>query len=325
MRNQRSWRLLTEIEPNDSNIQVSKVIWKVDENWQPFYPIFSGESTVVLMSDDKKTFETCKATADGTGNMVLTKRWLSDDVSETEVASFKRDWLPWTYMFATMWAGDLISLNEDNIWKWDQTYQWDLIVEWNFDVSWNFNMDTDWDVEFKTPTGDMTFQDKNVWPITLSQMIQPPLSWSAIEVMSEDDWEEVETPALNTAYMRYKTWDTKISKMYFNGSDYDLWDNRYDWDWKTKTIVNWEVELWLRTVVDTPTSNFTLVAPNDLVDWAWYAIRIINETSYTMTLWEWFTNPRNVSLTLSGNATDQFTFLCIDWNLELQPEVTIQN
>lgn len=202
MRNQRSWRLLTEIEPNDSNIQVSKVIWKVDENWQPFYPLFVEETTVVIMSDDKKTFETCKATADGNWNMTLTKRWLSDDPSETEVEIFKKDWLPWTYMFATMWASDLTSLNENNIWRWNQTYQWELNVEWEFNVSGNFGMDTTWNIKFKTSSGDLTFQDKNVWPVTLSQMIHPAWSGSETIVEDENDYDSW-TAVLNTAYFTY--------------------------------------------------------------------------------------------------------------------------
>lgn len=250
MRNQRSWRLLTEIEPNDSNIQVSKVIWKVDENWDSFYPYFDWETTVVFMSDDKKTFETCKATADWLWGMTLTKRWLSDDVSETEVAAFKKDWLPWTYMFATMWAWDLISLNEDNTWKWDQTYQWDLIVDWNFELSGDFNMETEWDVSFVTEWA-MTFQDKDVWPVTLAQMIQQPLSWSAIDVMTEEDFEDITTPSLNTAYIRHETGETKLKKMYFNGSDYDMW---------------WEVE-WPMIQDD-----YDDLPSSKLTDWKYYLI-----------------------------------------------------
>lgn len=94
-----------------------------------------------------------------------------------------------------------------------------------------------------------------------------------------------------------------------------------DYSWVTKTISGWEVELGLRTIVDTPESDFTLTAPTTLKDWEEYAIRIISETSYTMTLWTWFTNPRNVDTTLSGNATDQYVFLAIWGELELQPLV----
>lgn len=94
-----------------------------------------------------------------------------------------------------------------------------------------------------------------------------------------------------------------------------------DYSWITKSISWWEVELWLRTIVNVPTSDFTLVKPADLIDWEEYAIRVISETSYCMCLGSCFTNPRNVDTTLSGNATDQYVFLAIWGELELQPLV----
>ena len=212
MRNQRSWRLLTEIEPNTTNIKVSKVIWKTNSSGQSFYPLFTIETTVVLMSDDKKTFETCKATADGNWNMVLTKRWLSDDKSETQINRFKRDWLPWTYMFATMAAWDLPALWDANTWTWDQTFVWDVIISGDLDVTWDFKMNTtgdidlttnDWNIKIETNNWITTFKDMTVWPVTLSQMIKPPTWWSAIEVMSESDFQQIAQPDLNTAYFRY--------------------------------------------------------------------------------------------------------------------------
>jgi hypothetical protein len=81
---------------------------------------------------------------------------------------------------------------------------------------------------------------------------------------------------------------TTITKLHLNGSDYDIGFNPsnagttwqvltktaawYEWDnaaWSdysrvTKTISWWTVELWLRTIVDTPTWNFTLTAPATL-------------------------------------------------------------
>lgn len=93
-----------------------------------------------------------------------------------------------------------------------------------------------------------------------------------------------------------------------------------DYSWETKTISGWTVEIWLRTIVE-PTSNFTLNKPATLKDWEEYVLRCVNTTSYTITLWTWITNPRNVSLVLSQNATDQFVFLAINWTLELQPLV----
>ena len=71
-----------------------------------------------------------------------------------------------------------------------------------------------------------------------------------------------------------------------------------------------------------PSANFTVNLPSSIKDWEEYVLRCINwATTYTMTLWTGFTNPRNVDLTLSSNATDQFVFLAIGWELELQPLV----
>jgi len=98
-----------------------------------------------------------------------------------------------------------------------------------------------------------------------------------------------------------------------------------DYSWCTQTISWGNVTLCLRTIVNVPTSDFTLVKPDTLIDWEEYAIRVISETSYCMCLWSCFTNPRNVDTTLSGNATDQYVFLSIWWELELQPLVDSWN
>lgn len=109
-----------------------------------------------------------------------------------------------------------------------------------------------------------------------------------------------------------------------NGNDLlGSWDIEISWwsdySWVTKTISWWEVELWLRIIVNTPWENFTLTAPATLQDWEEYVIRVINEANYTMTLWTGFTNPFGVDLSLSYYATDQFVFVAVWWNLELQP------
>ena len=94
-----------------------------------------------------------------------------------------------------------------------------------------------------------------------------------------------------------------------------------DYSWVTKTISWWQVELWLRTIVNVPTSDFTLVKPATLIDWEEYTIRVISETSYCMCLWSCFKNPWEVDTCLSDSATDQYVFLSIGWELELQPVV----
>ena len=94
-----------------------------------------------------------------------------------------------------------------------------------------------------------------------------------------------------------------------------------DYSWCTKTISWWCVELWLRTIVNSPESDFTLTAPSTIQEWEEYVIRTNSHTSYNMCLWSCFTNPWNVNTCLSCNATDQFSFLWVCWKLELQPLV----
>ena len=69
-------------------------------------------------------------------------------------------------------------------------------------------------------------------------------------------------------------------------------------------------------------AGLKLELPSTLAEWEEYVLRLVNETAYTMTLGTWFTNPRNVDLTLSSNASDQFVFLAINGELELQPLFT---
>lgn len=70
-----------------------------------------------------------------------------------------------------------------------------------------------------------------------------------------------------------------------------------------------------------PTSDFTLTVPATIQEWEEYVIRTISCTSYCMCLGSCFTNPWNVNTCLSGNATDQYVFLAIWGELELQPLV----
>ena len=116
MKNQRSFRTKSRLKIVDNSAKVSKVIWKKDANWLEFYPSFTNQ-TVVLMTEDRKVYETTKATADGNWNITFLKRWLADDGTDTEVAAFKRAWMPWTYMFMTVWA-------EDMEWKQDNLIAW---------------------------------------------------------------------------------------------------------------------------------------------------------------------------------------------------------
>ena len=105
MRNQRSWRTKSRLKAIDNSVKISQVIGKKDSSWQPFYPSFTN-TTVVLVSEDKRTYETTKATADWAGNLTFLKRWLADDWTDVEVAKFKRAWMPWTLMYITIASED---------------------------------------------------------------------------------------------------------------------------------------------------------------------------------------------------------------------------
>lgn len=113
----------------------------------------------------------------------------------------------------------------------------------------------------------------------------------------------------------------KITKIIKNSIEYDVGsgDVQYsDFGWVTKSWAT--ITLDLASTI-TPTANFTVNAPSTIKDGQVYVLRVTNEaTAYTMTLWTNVTNPYNVSLTLTANWIDQFVFLAVGWNLELQPE-----
>ena len=97
------------------------------------------------------------------------------------------------------------------------------------------------------------------------------------------------------------------------------WDMSYsDYNWVSKTWAT--VTLDLASTI-TPSANFTVNAPSTIKDGQSYILRVNNwATAYTMTLGTNVTNPYSTSTTLTANWVDQFVFLAIGWNLELQPE-----
>ena len=97
------------------------------------------------------------------------------------------------------------------------------------------------------------------------------------------------------------------------------WDMNYsDFAWDTATWAT--VTLELNTEI-TPSANFTVNAPATIKDWQTYILRVTNgATAYTMTLGTNITNPYSTDITLTANGVDQFVFLAIGGNLELQPD-----
>lgn len=95
----------------------------------------------------------------------------------------------------------------------------------------------------------------------------------------------------------------------------------HDYSWKTKTGSSFTLDF--RSYIE-PTADFTVNVPDSIEDWMEYVLRCVNDDAYTMTLGSWFTNPRGVDLTLNGGASDQFVFVAINGELELQPEVQLK-
>lgn len=99
-----------------------------------------------------------------------------------------------------------------------------------------------------------------------------------------------------------------------------VWDVKYaDYNWTTLTWNN--VTLALNSQI-TPTANFTINAPWTIKDWQEYILRVTSGwTVYAITLGTNISNPNNVDTTLTANSIDQFVFLAVWWQLELQKEL----
>lgn len=134
--------------------------------------------------------------------------------------------------------------------------------------------------------------------------------------------------AIATEAQVYKKQDTLVSgtniktinntTLLWSG-DITTWDMSYsDFNWTAKTWAT--ITLSLASTI-TPSANFTVNAPSTIKDWQTYILRVDNgATAYTMTLWTNISNPFWTDLTLTANWVDQFVFLAIGWQLELQPE-----
>lgn len=145
------------------------------------------------------------------------------------------------------------------------------------------------------------------------------------------DWDSTHAPSKDAVYDKLKDLtDNKQDKLVnqtniksINGNSL-LWSGDleiagwHDYSWKTKTWASFKIDL--RSYIE-PSQNFTVNLPDELEDGMEYVLRCVNgATAYTMTLGTGFTNPRNVSLSLNSYASDQFVFVAINGELELQPE-----
>lgn len=209
-------------------------------------------------------------------------------------------------------------------------YKWDVKLAWIWVSNWIVTSATapvspiEWMVWYDTTNDQLKVYDWTNWNIAGKEYVQG--NWINIS----NDTVSVDTTVVATQTDLGSKQDTLVSGTNIKTINWEAvlgsWDitiqSWQDYSWVTKTISWWEVELWLRTIVNIPDSDFTLTAPATLIEWEEYVIRIISEDGYTMTLWTGFTNPRSVDLSLSKYATDQYVFLAINWELELQPLFT---
>lgn len=109
----------------------------------------------------------------------------------------------------------------------------------------------------------------------------------------------------------------------------DWTEYKFDWGWGWDMSYSdfwWQTKTWATITLDLastyePSADFTVNAPATIKDWQTYILRVNNgATAYTMTLGTNVTNPYGTSIELTANWIDQFVFLAIDWELELQPE-----
>lgn len=147
-------------------------------------------------------------------------------------------------------------------------------------------------------------------------------------VSSATEWSKYvwpSTPSNPTEGMLWYDTTNDILKVY----NWSSWDEVWSWDGDMSyDDFNFQTKTWATITLDltsviTPSANFTVNAPSSIKDWQTYILRVSNwTTAYTMTLGTNITNPYDTDITLTPNWIDQFVFLAIWWNLELQPDAS---
>lgn len=207
------------------------------------------------------------------------------------------------------------------------------VVQWTLWSAWIFWNQSEWLISITDGSTGYTIMDKNLWATTVYNdwdTLTQANMWNMYQWWNNywfpSTWTISNTSSTQVDASAY--WPTNP----YSSDTFITWS--YDWSsvyngnlrwWETWVqLLTW-FDLSLRTIAREPSSDFTLIAPSSISDWEEYVLRCINVASHTMTLWEWFTNPFDVDLSLSANATDQFVFLAVQWTLELQPQVVISD
>lgn len=287
MKNQYSFRLTTTLLPTDTTAKVTQVINKVDAQGNKFYPTFT-EETVVITNDDRTIMETTRAVCTD-GSITFTKRWLPDDGSLEPVDNRKLTRNPWSLLFITLWASDIIDRDDDMVWTWDQTYSWDAEYRWKATYKWRLitekwveypHFDTLSDLQaYANPFGWMFAVVDASWElyrynavteqwdvITTNEPTNPELAteaviWIARHATSwEISWKKETWEDWAYLFISPKILSNSTNKRVF----YDYWGNESS----SSTIRDaWESVTLTFDNTDSDTSKFLVVEYTDIYWW----------------------------------------------------------
>ena len=215
-----------------------------------------------------------------------------------------------------------------------------FIYKTTMQSNWALHMNAD------STYSNMTASEANTWTATSARSISATVLKWAIQTHAVNDtayasswnWVTTQAPSKNAVYDKISAMDTTISwkqATLVSGTNIKtinntslLWSGNISitaWD-MSYTDFNWVAKTWATITLDlastyTPSANFTVNAPSTIKDGQTYILRVENwSTAYTMTLWTNVTNPYGTDITLTADWIDQFVFLAIWGNLELQPE-----
>ena len=181
-----------------------------------------------------------------------------------------------------------------------------------------------------------TFEFQWTWNDKIARLKDVPsyTAWNWISIDANDEISNTLPWAIksSTAPSNPSQWDQRYDTTNDELKIYDgtNWNEVWGWSWDMLYAdFNWASKTWATVTLDlnstiTPSANFTVNAPSTIKDWQMYVLRVTQwATVYTMTLWTNVTNPYGESLTMSAYTVNQFSFLAVGWNLELQPSVTV--
>ena len=283
--------------------------------------------------------------------------WLTEDannniVIDTTVVATQTD-ISWVIKQWANTVTDDVQLNRSSeekirIWRTADDI-WVTLFEWNISNARKTEYWNGW-IDYQTARmgspKSYTFDDTTTWIVRkqdLSNYLAKnnttsftpsgdynPATKKYVDDIKPTSW--AWAPSLTPTFVWQQYVDTTNDKMYVatGTSSSSDWMEVGAWSWDMLYAdFNWASKTWATVTLDlnstiTPSANFTVNAPSTIKDWQMYVLRVTQwATAYTMTLWTNVTNPYGESLTMSAYTVNQFSFLAVGWNLELQPSVTV--